>query len=68
MMTLKKFLVMMVLGCMALYLASFAVQPMDTIRATMEIIHTFFILIFAFLIGYSLYHIIQYYIKRGDER
>lgn len=57
----------MVLGCMALYLASFAVQPIDTIRASMEIIHTLFILIFAFLTGYSLYHIIQHYLQKGDR-
>lgn len=67
MMTLKKFLVMMVLGCMALYLASFVVQPVNTIQATMDIIHTLFVLIFAFLTGYSLYHIIQHYLKKGDR-
>lgn len=57
----------MVLGCMALYLASFAVQPINTLQASMEILHTFFVLSFAFLIGYSLYHIIQYYLQKGDE-
>lgn len=67
MMTLKKFLVSMVLGCIALYLVSFVASPASTLQATRDYIHTFFVLSFAFMIGYSIYHAIQYYIQKGDE-
>ena len=68
MMTLKKFLVSMVLGCMALYLASFVANPADTIQASREIMNAFLILMMAFAIGYTLHHGIQHYLQGGEDR
>lgn len=68
MMTLKKFLVSMVLGCIALYLASFVTNPADTIQASRAIMDAFLILMLAFAIGYVLHHGIQHYLEGGDDR
>lgn len=67
MMTLKKFLVSMVLGCIALYLASFVISPAYTIQASRAIMDTFLIKMIAFAIGYILHCGIQHYLGGGED-